>query len=362
MANTIPTPYMNLPNPVPGVDPGPDWATNLYNCNVIVDQHTHVAGSGQPITPSAININADLTFNNFNITSTRSVRFYAQSATLSGGSDIDCVYVSGVDLYYNDGNGTPIRITSGGNVIATSSGIVSGTATASFSGSVLVVNAASLTPANIQGASILIGNNVANSNYVTLSPVNSLGASYTLVLPTIPSVKSIVTIDTSGNIAAQYTVDNSTIVVSSNVIKVPSGGIAQANLYTRTVSTTATAGNVGQSPTSGFFTTTSSSPVNVTGASFTLVCTGRPVVVMIMPGSINGYIKTTDSSGSEIGVSIDGTIDFSTDFGGSPPIYPCMQWLASLASGSHTFQMVASTAVSGQTVTVSDMTVMAYEI
>src|SRR5271169_5190888 len=100
MANFNTTPNMGLPNPVPGVDPGPDYATNLQASLNILDGHNHSPGSGVPITPSGININADVPWNNFNATLLRSVRFNPQVSSLSGALDIGCLYESGVDLWY----------------------------------------------------------------------------------------------------------------------------------------------------------------------------------------------------------------------------------------------------------------------
>ena len=230
MGTTIPSPNMGLPVPVVGQDLGPQWATDNNSCLGAIDSHNHSTGQGVAINPAGMNINSDLTFGGNNATGFRSLRLSVQPSALSLATDLGCLYVSGVDLYYNDESGNQVRITSGGTVNATSSGISSGTATASFVAGVLVVNAASTTPANVQCASILLGNNSAGTNYATLSPPSALGSNYSLVLPTIPAVKSIMALDASGNMSAPYTVDNSTIVISSNVIEVPTGGIDVAQL------------------------------------------------------------------------------------------------------------------------------------
>ena len=198
MANTYLTPNMNLKIPVPGSDPGPDWANNLNASLTIIDAHTHLNGTGVPITPAAININSPLQMNGFTLSSAGSVLFATQTSPPANLN----LYVDSPDLFFVDGNGNNVQLTSGGSVNATSSGISSGSATASFVGGALVVNSATNTPGNIQGGSLLIGNNVASSNFVTLSAVGSLASSYPLVLPTIPSQPTLLTIDTSGNITA----------------------------------------------------------------------------------------------------------------------------------------------------------------
>lgn len=224
MANVIITPNMNLPNPVPGVDPGPDYANNIQSSLNIVDQHTHTSGSGLPITPAAINVNANLPMAGFGTTGQGSVGFLVLGAPLSG-SILNTLYAAGVDLYYNDGSGNQIQITKAGLVNATSSGIASGTATASFSAGVLIVDAASLTPANIQVASVLLGNNVASSHFLTLSPPNAMGSSFTLTLPFIPGAATLLGMDTSGN----FTTNASQIVTAANILNQTITGAQIAN-------------------------------------------------------------------------------------------------------------------------------------
>jgi hypothetical protein len=260
MSNFILTPLMNLPNPVPGTDPGPDYADNLEACFDIIDGHNHSVGSGNQINPSGIVINADLPFASNNATLLRSVRFIAQGSPLSGAQDLGCLYEAGVDLYYNDGSGNQVRITSGGTVNATSSGIVSGTASAAFSSGTLVVDQNTNTPGNIQAGSILIGNNVVSSNFVTLSAHSSLASNYNIVLPLLPpSVTSTVEIDTSGNMTS----------VAPNAVFSSSSG----NSYT----------------------TTSGTFVTVTNLSNTLTTLGR-VVDIVAQGDPTGNAQIGNSS------------------------------------------------------------------
>lgn len=192
------TPEMNLIQPTVGVNSGLDWENAINANSAIIDGHNHSPGYGVQISPSGININAPLPFNNFQATNLQATVFTTQTSLAT----LLAVYTIGNDLYYNDGAGNVIQITSGGSVNATSSGISSGTATASFVSSVLVVNAAANTPADIQGGSIRLGNNIPASNFLTLSPPSAMPADFTLVLPAIPGAQSFLSIDTLGNIAA----------------------------------------------------------------------------------------------------------------------------------------------------------------
>jgi hypothetical protein len=189
---------MALIIPGVGTEPGPEYAQDVNNSLTIIDAHSHVAGSGVLITPAAININSNLPMNDNSLTGAASIGYTVQTSTPPNLNQ----YAFGVDLYFVDGNGNVIQITKGGAINATTSGISSGTASASFIGGVLVVDSAALTPANIQAGSILLGNNVANSNFLTLQPPNAMAASYSLTLPVIPAQTNVMTLDTSGNMGS----------------------------------------------------------------------------------------------------------------------------------------------------------------
>ena len=184
MANFNITPNMNLPNPVPGVDPGPDYANNLEAALNQIDQHNHSVGQGVLIQPNGLNINSDLPFGGNNATLLNSVRFISLLAPLpSVAPNIGCLYVSGNELYYNDYfGGHQIQITSNGTINATSSGISSGTASAVFSAGTLVVKSSATSFANIDMQSAILANNGNLINQLTLqAPV--LSSSYAITLP-----------------------------------------------------------------------------------------------------------------------------------------------------------------------------------
>src|SRR5262245_22513900 len=101
MADIVVTPNMNLPNPSPSVAPGPDWASYLYACMVSIDEHDHTSGKGVPLSSDSITVSSSLPLNNNLLTSVKGVVFTAQPSLVTQ----QAVYVSGVDLYYNDGNG-----------------------------------------------------------------------------------------------------------------------------------------------------------------------------------------------------------------------------------------------------------------
>lgn len=226
------TPNMNIALPTVGTTVGPTWATNINSAFSTVDSHDHSSGKGVQVTPSGININSDFPMVSNNITQIRSGRFTAQGSPLALSTDLNCVYVSGVDLYYNDGNGNQVRITQSGNV-AGSAGSISGLsspASASYAAGVFTWQSAANTPATMDSGSVIIRELVANGKGVTLQTVAALASDYSIYLPQLPASTKMMIMDSSGNITASYVTDNSTIEVSSNTIRVKDSGITNAKI------------------------------------------------------------------------------------------------------------------------------------
>lgn len=276
---------MNLVVPTVGVDPGPDWATNLNSSLTLIDQHNHSSGSGVPITPAGLSISSDLTFLSNNATNLRSVRLQPQASPLAQPADLGCLYEVGVDLYYNDGSGNQVRLTQSGSVAGVSGSISNLTAPASASyvsgNQTFVWQSAANTPANMDFGFAIFRNNVANSKGLSLFPPNAMTSDYSLILPNLPSVTNIMTLDPSGNMGASLNVDNSTLQIASNQIQVKSQGITQGLLAPRSTGTTVAAGGVAISGDCGVFTTSTIAPSfdNITNLQVTITTTGRPIYI-----------------------------------------------------------------------------------
>lgn len=245
MANFFSSPNMNLSVPVVGVDPGPDWANNLNASLTILDAHTHSPGSGVQVTPSGLNINADLAFGSNNATLLRTVRFVPQSAALTGASDLGCLYEVGNDLYYNSGAGAAVQITNGSSIVGaggTITGLPSGTASASYSSvpGTFVFQKATSTAANMDIATLILrypgSYPTPSGNYIAIQAPTSLASGYSLTLPaTTPAANnSLIGFSTSG-IGAYVNTDNSTLVIASNTIKVATSGITANEIAALTI-------------------------------------------------------------------------------------------------------------------------------
>jgi hypothetical protein len=113
------TPFMNLDLPTASVTLGPEWATELNAALEVVDAHDHTTGKGPKITPAAININDELDFNSRKAVNLFSSQFIDQPSTLTGAANARSIYVVGGDLYYTNGAGVAIQITSGGTLVST---------------------------------------------------------------------------------------------------------------------------------------------------------------------------------------------------------------------------------------------------
>jgi microcystin-dependent protein len=233
MADSVNSANMSLPIPVVGTAPGPEWATLLNACLTILDQHSHVSGSGVPITPDAMNINSDLSMSSQNLVDARSLRMTAQASPLALAADLGCIYVSGVDLYYNDVNGNQVRITQSGAVAGTPgsiSNLVSPASASYVSGtSTFVWQSAATTPANMDAASLIMRNLSAGSNSLTLQPPAAMGSNSTITLPTLPAATGMVTMDTSGNLSASYSLTDA--LVPAGVIVAYGGAAAPSGRW-----------------------------------------------------------------------------------------------------------------------------------
>lgn len=208
MADTLLSPNMSLPVPVVGVDPGPDFATNINTCLSLLDSHNHAPGSGIQIDPTGININADLQMNSNNLIGARTARFTSQSTVLSLPADLSCLYAVLGDLYFNDGLGNQIRLTQSGSIVGTAGSItgLASPASASYvaANSTFVWQSGTNIPANLDAGSVILRKVSVNSPGITLSVPSAISTDYNVILPPLPAADSFMCIDQSGNITAPY--------------------------------------------------------------------------------------------------------------------------------------------------------------
>ena len=116
------TPNMSLVVPEVLVTTGPQYATQINAIMDVIDAHDHSSGKGVRITPSGLNINNDLPFNNNSATNIKAVQLAQQTSVSTNAA----IYNKGGDLYYRRGDGTEVRITTAAGVNVSGVGGITG--------------------------------------------------------------------------------------------------------------------------------------------------------------------------------------------------------------------------------------------
>lgn len=235
------SPNMFLPIPGVGTEQGPNYAIDVNSCLTLVDQHDHSLGKGVQIQPNGLNINSNLTFNDNSATNVASIVFTEQTSV----NTLQALYVKpGVetpiteDLWFNDGNGNQVQITSNGTVNATIASIPG----ESYAAGTFFwkQGALSTVPANFDIGSITLRPNVAATTFgVTLSPPSGITSQYAIALPLLPVANSFMAIDNSGIITA--TIPTANGITASNIANntITAAQIANNTITTNQISLTA---------------------------------------------------------------------------------------------------------------------------
>jgi hypothetical protein len=115
---------MDLLIPTAGVTPGPLYATEISADLGTISDHTHTGASnsdGNQIPTAGLNINADLSMQSNNLVSARTTRFANQIIQPVGSGDVGAIYEYLGDLWYVNGSGQHVQVTSGAIVPASNS-------------------------------------------------------------------------------------------------------------------------------------------------------------------------------------------------------------------------------------------------
>jgi hypothetical protein len=253
------TSFMSLELPVVSTTEGPDWASLLNSAFETIDSHDHSSGKGLQITPSGLNINSDLSIGENNLTNVNSLRLFENIAALGGAEDLACLYNVSGELYYNDGLGNQIQLTSSGGLNASSIGGIGGdyassSASLSYSSAnqTYIFEQSAGVNGNIDVAHVLLREATASANAVKLESPNSLAASYDLTFPnalpgtTLPILStsagalSFAQIDTAqiaDNAVSQNKISSSAITRDkiADLEKVPPGVVQMFHTFNNTV-------------------------------------------------------------------------------------------------------------------------------
>jgi hypothetical protein len=129
------TTEMELDLPTPEVTTGPTWAEQLNTALTTLDTHDHSEGKGSRITPAGMTINDDIEMNDNAVTEAKAVSFEAQSTAT--GIESGSVYRKDGNLWWKNGAGTEVQVTSGSSVNASGTGTITLDTPASFPYSVV---------------------------------------------------------------------------------------------------------------------------------------------------------------------------------------------------------------------------------
>ena len=279
---------MNLPIPSVGSESGPQYAFDVNNSLTLIDQHDHSPGKGVQITPTGMNINSALSFNNNSATNVSAVIFQQQLSANSTLLALSSAPGSGSgtsDLFYTDGNGVQIQITKSGVVNASAASIPGESYNSGTFIWTQTQSSLPTTPANFDIGSITLRPNVAATTFgVKVSPPSSIASQYNIALPLLPSVQSFVTIDNTGAMAAPIAFNQG--ITGSNIAP---GTVTRQNQVPVGQQISASCGAFNTSHVAGY--------QQITNLSVTITTTGRPVIVaLIADGSGNSYVDYVSSS------------------------------------------------------------------
>jgi hypothetical protein len=232
------TPYMSLDLPVVSTTLGPEWAELLNAALEVIDNHDHTAGRGRLVTSAALNINDDVSINNKNLEDARSYNMADNSGPLSDPADVRSLYAVSGELYYNDGIGNQIQITSGGALDASSVGGIGGDYGTSSAN--VYYSSVSKTfffdqdtnkRAKLDIGDLIIRETATSANGITLKSPASLAADYQLTLPAaLPASTLPVVISNTGVMSTQQLVASQLATDSVTTAKIVDLNVTTAKL------------------------------------------------------------------------------------------------------------------------------------
>ena len=289
-------PNMNLIIPTPTVTFGPDWAQQLNAALALVDAHDHSSGKGAKVTPTGLNINADLSLGSNNLTFVRSVRLNSQAAVLALPGDVGSFSNVNGNLHWNNNGGTPVQLTNGGSPSTSTDGI-----SRSFS----EANIASNTTINAAATVSMYLINTNSSITMTLPAANAVAAGRFYEFKDYVGLAATNNITVTPNGIDQINNVNAAVVLNYAYagLRVVSNGVDKWDLFmipgTLQIATAQIANgavtqakkgplNYGISTSCAVFSTPSPSLVDVTNLSVTITTTGRPVVLMLVQDGTAG--------------------------------------------------------------------------
>lgn len=294
------TPNMTITTPSVSVTAGPEWASILNAAFSTVDVHDHSDGKGVKVTPLGLNINSDLSIGSNNLNLVKSLRLVSLGAALSGASDLRAIYSVNGDLYYNNGGGAQIQLTSGGSVTAASDGTSRRFETQAIAANTTINPASTYSFVEVDTTTSVTltlpaANAVSTGRFYEIKDVSGLAATNNITIQragadTINGSASSIVFNynqASGRFVSdgvsnwQFSSYKPTPLIQTNQIadsqvttaKIADGAVTQAKRA---------ALNYALSASSGTFSTSSTTFVDVTNLTVSITTTGRPVIISVV--------------------------------------------------------------------------------
>lgn len=253
------TTYMNLTLPVVGTTVGPTWASLLNAALTSIDAHTHLDGSGALIVPDALNLNADVTLQQNNLTNIRALRMYNNTAAVNGADDIRTVYVKNNNLFYNTEAGTAVQITDG-SALNTGAIATNVFATTSVTTNLTILAADTFTYLLVSTAS-------ARNITLPLASAVTAGRFYVVKDITGSAASNNITLVRAGSDSIDGTAGNKALKVNSGSWFVVSDGVSKWHLF-NSDSQTIDTGNTLTIASGGTLNVASGGALTIAGTSY----------------------------------------------------------------------------------------------
>ncbi len=106
------TSNMQIELATPGASDG-TWGDTLNAGFDVVDEHDHTPGKGVQVPSTGIVVVADVSMENYSLTSAEKINLVDHGSGLSGASNKLSVNSANGNLYWSNGSGTPVQITDG---------------------------------------------------------------------------------------------------------------------------------------------------------------------------------------------------------------------------------------------------------
>jgi len=287
----INSPNMSLPIPNVGSEPGPDYAVDVNNSLTLIDQHDHTPGKGVQLTPSSLNINTALNFNDNLATELTGLTLIPQGAS----PGVNTIYEQGVDLYYTDGLGNNIRLTQSGGIAGAPGSIAGLVSPASATyipvSSTFVWQSNVNTAANMDFGAAILRNLTPNSTFsLKVQPPSGLVSNSTITLPLAPVANSFLTISPTGVITGSIPTAGG--ITGSNIA---SATITGSNIAAMTVA--------GSNIVNNTITYTQLDPTVLTANEVDILPVVASFAVRVAT-TVNGAIGTA----FDVGSTVDGVV------------------------------------------------------